>query len=184
MHNRKLRFVLNPQLRPNMDHEHSTVTASPVPQPKLLILRGSPGSGKTTLATSKFDGWKICSADDFFTDKNGKYKFDGRQLQLAHDSCYQRTVAALEQGVNVVVDNTNKSIWEFKRYLSIPNVEIKVYRVASQFKSTKNIPDHIIQKYTAEYQPFEGGYYNGVFIGRECQVMYNKRTNEILFKKL
>ena len=152
-------------------------------QPKLLILRGAPGSGKTTLANAKFDGWTVCSADDYFIDKNGNYKFDARQLQLAHDSCFRRTVSALEQGMNVVIDNTNKSVWEFKRYLEIPYVEIKIYRVASQYKSTKSIPDSVIKRYNDEYQPFASSWYNGTLIEAERQVMYNKQTKQILFKR-
>ena len=121
--------------------------------PKLLILRGAPGSGKTTICKHKFKSWVRTSADDYFIDSNGNYKFDPKLLQDAHDKCFNRTVTAIETGKNVVVDNTNRALNEFKRYLAIPSCEIKIYRVTSQFKSEKSIPSHIMTKHLNEYEP-------------------------------
>jgi hypothetical protein len=60
----------------------------------LYVMRGLPGSGKTTLAQSMVKSYTeagkkgvICSADDFFVDNRGKYNFDMTRLSEAHEHC-------------------------------------------------------------------------------------------------
>ena len=58
----------------------------------LLLIRGLPGSGKTTLAHKLADlqTGSICvAADDFFMEDD-EYKFDSAKLQEVHERC-QRT---------------------------------------------------------------------------------------------
>lgn len=133
----------------------------PVTRPKLLILRGAPGSGKTTVATKTkfFAGWVTVSADQFFTKPNGSYHFDATKLQEAHNWCFNKAKEALSRGSNVVVDNTNRKLSEFKRYLEIPGVEIKVFCVDSSFTSTKQIPQHVMVRFFEEYQVYPGERY-------------------------
>ncbi|KFM79782.1 NEDD4-binding protein 2-like 2, partial [Stegodyphus mimosarum] len=68
----------------------------------LIILRGLPGSGKSSLARKmKFSG-AVFSTDDFFY-KKGKYVFDPNQLTEAHAWNKIRTRNALEKGVTPVI---------------------------------------------------------------------------------
>lgn len=57
----------------------------------LLLIRGLPGSGKTTLAESirelNHRDCTIHSADDYFVDDNGVYRFDPNKLRHAHAQC-------------------------------------------------------------------------------------------------
>ena len=46
---------------------------------QLVIIRGCPGSGKTTYAREHYPSYKCFAADDFF-EKNGKYIFNPRLL--------------------------------------------------------------------------------------------------------
>ena len=56
----------------------------------LILLRGLPGSGKTTLANiilqlpSNFNP-EILSADDFFEGEDGEYNFDSTKIKEAHN---------------------------------------------------------------------------------------------------
>ncbi|XP_035222464.1 uncharacterized protein LOC118195279 isoform X2 [Stegodyphus dumicola] len=83
----------------------------------LIILRGLPGSGKSSLARKmKFSG-AVFSTDDFFY-KKGKYAFDPNQLTEAHAWNKIRTRNALEKGVTpVIIDNTNTEVWEMVPYI-------------------------------------------------------------------
>ncbi len=56
---------------------------------KLYIVRGVPGSGKSTFAKSIAKSWQIFEADDYFV-KNGKYEFNFSHLRDAHDSCKRK----------------------------------------------------------------------------------------------
>jgi cytidylate kinase len=55
----------------------------------MILLRGLPGSGKTTLANKIRDKYKyvtMCSGDAYFTDPlTGKYNFDLKRLKNAHE---------------------------------------------------------------------------------------------------
>lgn len=56
----------------------------------LVLIRGLPGSGKTTLAAglSRVDGLtRRCAADDWMLDDAGHYKFDPSKLRAAHEAC-------------------------------------------------------------------------------------------------
>ena len=124
---------------------------------KLLILIGPAGSGKTKIANSVFPGWVKASADDYFIKSNGDYVFERWDIQKAHDACYKKVVDAIGSGKNCIVDNTNTKINEFEKYLALnkvyPKLEIKIYKVTTLFKSTKDIPEYICQRHISEYEP-------------------------------
>lgn len=85
----------------------------------LIILRGVPGCGKTTVASiiGSSPGDVICSADDYFIDANGAYNFDGNKIGLAHKSCqYKAKEAMKNNSPKVIISNTNISESNFKEY--------------------------------------------------------------------
>lgn len=123
----------------------------------LVILRGIPGSGKTTYAETYKQthpgDWVIASADSFFYE-DGKYKFNPTLLQAAHDNCYVTAFKAIREGKNVIVDNTNRRVMEFEHYMHIPGVKtLEIHRLMGDFGSTKHIPDHTMQIHRARYEP-------------------------------
>jgi len=93
-------------------------------QKKVIILRGLPGSGKTSAAKKMASqcvagGGTVvtCSADDFFLDALGDYKFDPTLLGRAHAECMHKFLKSLDAGIDlVIVDNTNTEIWEYQNY--------------------------------------------------------------------
>ena len=87
---------------------------------KLVILRGLPGSGKTTLAKhiTRQHG-VVYSSDDYFME-NGVYKFQAKKLKDSHLWNQDRTRVAMENGERlIVIDNTNVRKWEAKQYVKL-----------------------------------------------------------------
>jgi predicted kinase len=91
----------------------------------LILLRGLPGSGKTTLGYAM--GVTPLAADDYFYDEEGNYNFDGSKLKIAHNWCKVRTEHQMEDGIGmIVVSNTFTQEWEMESY----------YKLAEQYGYT------------------------------------------------
>ena len=92
---------------------------------KLILVRGLPASGKSTLAGgfSGLIGWNYprFEADDFFKDESGVYRFDVTKIGEAHAVCQNNARTALMDGKNVVVSNTFVERWEMQPYLLLAN---------------------------------------------------------------
>ena len=91
---------------------------------QLILLRGLPGSGKTTLAKFLENGLADCvaiSADDYFTNtRTGDYNFDINKLHLAHEYCRIHTRSAMVIDTeSIVVHNTNTTSKEMKPYFDL-----------------------------------------------------------------
>ncbi|KAI5930361.1 NEDD4-binding protein 2-like 1 [Manis javanica] len=86
----------------------------------LYLLRGLPGSGKTTLARQlkhDFPRALIFSTDDFFFREDGAYEFDPDFLEEAHEWNQKRARKAMRNGISpIIIDNTNLHAWEMKPY--------------------------------------------------------------------
>lgn len=122
-----------------------------------VIIRGVAGSTKSTFAlylTADYSNL-ICCADDFFTDKSGKYNFDSSKLGAAHAACKAKFEAGLEQGVDLVVCNTSTRRADRNWYAN--KALEKGYRVFSivmeNFQGTKsihNVPEMTLDKMRKE----------------------------------
>ena len=80
----------------------------------LLLLRGAPGVGKTTIAQALQSSFStaqrvVCfAADDYFYNRSGDYLFVPEKLPLAHEWCFKNTAEALDSKETevVIVHNT------------------------------------------------------------------------------
>lgn len=88
----------------------------------IYIIRGVPGSGKTTLAGSmKAAGMVdyVFEADVFMVDDAGEYLFDPSRLKYCHGKCQEVTDSAISMGYNIAVSNTFTRKWEVQPYLDM-----------------------------------------------------------------
>jgi len=126
--------------------------------PTATIVRGVPGSGKSTFAhISSIEGFgDIISADDFFME-GGRYCFDPRMLPQAHAQCLSRFLDYVKNGKSVIVDNVHSQKWEYKNYRLIAEmmgVESKVIELPCpdldtlrmfHARNTHNVPWHTME---------------------------------------
>ena len=99
------------------------VTETPVGD--LILLRGIPGSGKTTLGevilySTNQPNPDVLSADNFFIDESGEYCFDGSKLKEAHNLCQQKCAERMRlEFSKIVVANTFTQDWEMEPYFEM-----------------------------------------------------------------
>lgn len=90
---------------------------------KLFLLRGLPGSGKTTLAEVLMPDLHFEA--DMYWMINGEYKFDASKLHLAHKWCFDEVelemmVCEIEKSDSIiVVSNTFTTEKELNPYLKL-----------------------------------------------------------------
>lgn len=127
----------------------------------IIILRGAPGSGKTTIARylKKRNymnvSWMIVSADDYFTSETGRYQYDATQIQAAHNWCFSLYCRFVDSGKNVILDNTNHQLSEYVKYIKFAGkkgIKPIVYHCVGKYVSTKNISDKVMNIHLNQFQ--------------------------------
>jgi len=123
----------------------------------LILLRGLPGSGKSTLGEVILKTYglnntnDVLSADDFFVDEKGNYNFDFSKLKEAHNSCQLKCAERMKlQLSKIVVANTFTQDWEMQSYFDM--ADRYNYRVHSiivenrhDSKNIHNVPEDKVQ---------------------------------------
>jgi predicted kinase len=112
----------------------------------LYIVRGLPGSGKSSLAKNITE--LVYSADDFFTNKNGEYNFNAKLLGKAHEWCWGKVRDAMFIGANAVaVANTFTQAWEAEKYYQIAEeygYSVFVIECQNDFGNVHDVPQESI----------------------------------------
>jgi len=81
----------------------------------LILLRGLPGSGKSTFAQTL--NCPVFEADMFFVNSQGVYNFDFTRIKDAHSWCQEMVEDHMfNQHEKIAVSNTFTQEWEMKPY--------------------------------------------------------------------
>jgi hypothetical protein len=119
---------------------------------RLVLIRGLPGSGKTTRAMDYLnDGYKHLEADQFFM-VDGRYCFDDERLPEAHASCLEQTKEALEAGEFVCVANVFATVEDIKPYTEL-GVDYQVVEATYPGQSIHKVPTAVMHAMQANWVP-------------------------------
>jgi predicted kinase len=103
----------------------------------LILLRGLPGSGKSTVAKLFVGALCHYEADMFFVDANNVYRFEPAKIKDAHNWCRHKTMEAMKAGrPTVIVSNTFTQEWEMETYYML--AEELDYRVVSMIVENRH----------------------------------------------
>jgi predicted kinase len=124
---------------------------------KLVIIRGLPGSGKTTLAKT-MTAYVHVETDMYFVNGEGVYQFDASRLPQAHDWCHHKCALELEKGNNVVVSNTFTRLWEFKPYIEMAkklNCDYEVIECHGNYQNVHGVPEYAVERMRQRWEKYD-----------------------------
>lgn len=122
-------------------------------QQKLTLVRGIPGSGKSTYAKSLNS--KLVEADQFFIDQDGTYQYDNTLIKDAHNWCKLETKRLLKAGFDVVVANTFVKNWEMKFYKSLADdmrLKFEVIEMRGNYQNVHGVPDEVVARMASQFE--------------------------------
>ncbi len=115
---------------------------------ELVLIRGLPGSGKSTMAKAMTTHTHV-EADMFFTDELGNYEFHPEELTLAHRWCLMEADHFLRQGRNVVVSNTFTRMWEMQPYIDAANrvgADVRIIEATGTWPNVHGVPAEAVER--------------------------------------
>ena len=134
---------------------------APTVRKTLFIVRGHPGSGKTTLGLM-IAPCATYSADDWFEMQahmlGKKYKevWSPAKLETAHDWCKQSTQTAMAIGASrVAVCNTFVKMEQVEPYIELAEqygYQVSILRCENDFDNVHDVPKQTVQKMKLEME--------------------------------
>lgn len=130
----------------------------------LYIIRGLPGTGKSTLA--QWLGVTYFEPNMYFM-KGGKYVYDRNKLSDAVKWCNGNVRYNLKMGLDVAVTGTMtkaKNVLSHVNFCEANNINYMVINCIKFYENIHEVPNDVMKRMKDEMEPVEGEYlYDGDF---------------------
>ena len=123
----------------------------------LIIVRGIPGSGKSTFAkeiVKMFPDDSVYWESDMFFMHNGVYCWKPNKVNLAHRWCQQKVEKSFDAVDIVVVSNTFTTESEMKSYLDFAKengISVQIVRMENRFENEHGVAKATLEKMKARF---------------------------------
>ena len=133
--------------------KRNEIPAAPTPVwAQLVLIRGLPGSGKSTMASVVARmGYRHLEADMFF-EVGGVYRYDAARIRDAHAWCQRMTRQCLTCGESAVVSNTFTTMWEMEPYFAMATGAIRVIEATEKFANVHDVPAQSVARMAARWE--------------------------------
>jgi hypothetical protein len=124
-------------------------------QPTLFIVRGHPGSGKTTYGKhilAQHPGTKQIEEDQFFTDSKGNYSFDKARIKEAREWCILAVKKVLCSGSNALVSNDFITRQEMAPFIAL-GYRTQIVEMGMDFPNTHGLSPKVVQAKKEAFEP-------------------------------
>jgi predicted kinase len=132
----------------------------------LYIVRGIPGSGKSTFAKMLVgEDFLVCEADKYFIDKEtGEYNFDSTKIKEAHKFCQDTVETYMKDSLvndqfyrEIAVSNTFTQEWEMEHYIELAKkYEYTVFTIIVENrhggKNVHGVPEEVLTKMCERFE--------------------------------
>ncbi len=122
----------------------------------LTLVRGLPGSGKSTYAKS-LNIFHV-EADMYFI-RNGKYTYNREDIGYAHSWCYETFTEAIVNLLDVVVSNTFTTKKEIEQYITFAELydcDYQIITLTSNFGSAHGVPKETVNRMKQRWEDVPG----------------------------
>ena len=125
----------------------------------LIIIRGVPGSGKTTRAKELVGRdparWVHFENDMYYVQPDGTYRYCPGTVAEAVEWCLSNTIQALSDGKNVVVANVFLKLEHLLPYVQAANragVDYKIIQCDGNYKNVHGVSEERVKRMRTQFE--------------------------------
>lgn len=147
---------------------------------EIILIRGVPGSGKTTyaqelaieknMATVEADSWHFIKKNE----EESKYEFNADNLESAHRWCILQAERFARLGRGIIISNTFITAAECAPYYVIAekyDLPVTIMTMTGNYGTIHDVPDIIVESMKLRFESDDS--VRKLFVGKDLSLFYN-----------